>query len=284
VSICKTKNCELYYEEFGAGNRYILMGMQFVASRMNYIQELAEHYGFHAYVIRIRGYAPSTLIREDLGTKFYDTWAQDICDFADAMGIDKFFYTGHSHGAGIGWTICMNHPERLHAFFGSGAGPHKKDGKKTGSARLETINAAKSSKTWEPYAIKQATYVSKYLKSMEDDPIVGEDAKYARKQLFDFWTNMPAVSALLNPGKPFPECETEDELVACLHTIKVPTLLLGGSADNISSPELMVRSLNAVENSKLIIYSGVDHVDLPYKMAKEYARDIYSFCQERNLL
>ena len=36
---------------------------------------------------------------------------------ADAMGIDKFFYTGHSHGAGIGWHLCMNHPERLRGFF-----------------------------------------------------------------------------------------------------------------------------------------------------------------------
>ena len=69
-------------------------------------------------------------------------WAQDVCDFADAMGIDRFFYTGHSHGAGIGWHICMNHPERLLGFFASGCGPHKKDGQETGSARMQTIEAA----------------------------------------------------------------------------------------------------------------------------------------------
>ena len=61
-----------------------------------------------------------------------------FCDFADAMGLDRFFYTGHSHGAGIGWHLCMNHPDRLRGFFASGSGPQRKDGKPTGSARMDT--------------------------------------------------------------------------------------------------------------------------------------------------
>ena len=73
-------------------------------------------------------------ITEDLGDTWYDMWAQDACDFADAMGIDKFFYSGVSHGAGIGWHICVNHQERVRAFFSIVGGPHSKDGQETGSA------------------------------------------------------------------------------------------------------------------------------------------------------
>ena len=51
----------------------------------------------------------------------------------------------------------MNHPDRLRGFFASGSGPHLKDGKPTGSARMDTINAAKSRETWVPYAEKQAS-------------------------------------------------------------------------------------------------------------------------------
>ncbi len=65
-----------------------------------------------------------------------------VCDFADAMGIDKFFYTGHSHGSGIGWHMCLLHPERMRGFFASGCGPHKKDGRGTSPQRMETVNAA----------------------------------------------------------------------------------------------------------------------------------------------
>ena len=143
------------------------------------------------------------MVTEDLGDDWYDVWAQDVVDFADAMGIEKFFYTGHSHGAGIGWHLCMNHPDRLRGFFASGSGPHLKDGKPTGSARMDTINAAKSRETWVPYAEKQASYCAKAFVPLESDPVIGGEAKKAVEQTVEFWTNMPAQSAVLNPRKPF---------------------------------------------------------------------------------
>lgn len=284
MPILKLKEVELYYEEYGEGDRYVIQAQQFINSHLNYVKSLAEEQGFHGYVIRIRGYAPSTLVTEDLGDTWYDVWAQDVCDFADAMGIEKFFYTGHSHGAGIGWHLCMNHAERLRGFFASGSGPHKKDGQATGGARMETINAAKSRETWKPYARKQGAYCAKYFASMENDPVIGEAARAAKEQMIQFWEDMPEAAAILNPRKPFPKCQTEEELAAVLKTIHVPTLMLGGSEDNISSPELMVRSLNAVQDSKLILYQGVDHVDLPNRFREEYVRDIMAFCEERELL
>ena len=284
MPILKVKGIELYYEEYGEGDRYVIQAQQFINSHLNYVKDLAEKEGFHAYIIRIRGYAPSTLITEDLGESWYDVWAQDVCDFADAMGIDKFFYTGHSHGAGIGWHLCVNHPERLRGFFASAAGPHKKDGQATGGARMETINAAKSREAWEPYAKKQGAYCAKYFERVENDPVIGEEARAAREQMIQFWIDMPAVSALLNPRKPFPKCKTEEELIEVLKNIHVPTLMLGGSEDTISGPDLMVRTLRAVEDSKLIIYHGADHVDLPNRFREEYVKDIVTFCEERGLL
>lgn len=284
MAMCKLKDVELYYEEYGTGDNVVILAQQFVCSSMNFVKELSEKYGFHGYVIRIRGYAPSTLITEDLGTAWYDVWAQDVCDFAGAMGVDKFFYAGHSHGAGIGWHICMNHPERLRGFFASGCGPHKKDGQETGAARMVTINAAKSRETWESYGRKQGEYCAKYLTSILDDPVEGEMARAAKEQMVEFWINMPEVSAIMNPRKPFPLCKTEEELAEILHKIETPILMLGGTEDTISGPDLMLRSERAVQNAKLILYRGVDHVDLPYRCMHSYARDIAAFCEEQNLL
>lgn len=284
MPIIKLKNVELYYEEFGAGDRYVIQAQQFINSHLNYVKDLSEKEGFHGYIIRIRGYAPSTLVQEDLGDAWYDVWAQDVCDFADAMGIKQFFYTGHSHGAGIGWHLCLNHPERLRGFFASAAGPHKKDGQATGGARMDTIIAARSLETWEPYAKKQGEYCAKYFTSVEQDPELGEAAKAAKEQMLAFWREMPEQSAILNPRKPLPKCRTEEELIEELRKVHTPLLMLGGSEDTISSPELMIRTLRAIEDSKLIIYQGADHVDLPNKFREEYVKDILCFCQERNLL
>ena len=284
MPILNLNHVSLYYEEFGRGDRYLIQAQQFVNSHIYYTKDLADRCGFHAFIIRIRGYAPSSMVTEDLGDDWYDVWAQDVVDFADAMGIEKFFYTGHSHGAGIGWHLCMNHPDRLRGFFASGSGPHLKDGKPTGSARMDTINAAKSRETWVPYAEKQASYCAKAFVPLESDPVIGGEAKKAVEQTVEVWTNMPAQSAVLNPRKPFAKVQTEEELAQVLGRITVPTIMMGGTEDNISSPELMLRTLRALKGSKLVLHQGVDHVDLPIKCREDYVGDIMAFCQERGLL
>lgn len=284
MPILNLNHVSLYYEEFGRGDRYLIQAQQFVNSHIYYTKDLADRCGFHAFIIRIRGYAPSSMVTEDLGDDWYDVWAQDVVDFADAMGIEKFFYTGHSHGAGIGWHLCMNHPDRLRGFFASGSGPHLKDGKPTGSDRMDTINAAKSRETWVPYAEKQASYCAKAFVPLESDPVIGGEAKKAVEQTVGFWTNMPAQSAVLNPRKPFAKVQTEEELAQVLGRITVPTIMMGGTEDNISSPELMLRTLRALKGSKLVLHQGVDHVDLPIKCREDYVGDIMAFCQERGLL
>ena len=284
MPILNLNHVSLYYEEFGRGDRYLIQAQQFVNSHIYYTKDLADRCGFHAFIIRIRGYAPSSMVTEDLGDDWYDVWAQDVVDFADAMGIEKFFYTGHSHGAGIGWHLCMNHPDRLRGFFASGSGPHLKDGKPTGSARMDTINAAKSRETWVPYAEKQASYCAKAFVPLESDPVIGGEAKKAVEQTVEFWTNMPAQSAVLNPRKPFAKVQTEEELAQVLGRVTVPTIMMDGTEDNISSPELMLRTLRALKGSKLVLHQGVDHVDLPIKCREDYVGDIMAFCQERGLL
>ena len=284
MPILNLNHVSLYYEEFGRGDRYLIQAQQFVNSHIYYTKDLADRCGFHAFIIRIRGYAPSSMVTEDLGDDWYDVWAQDVVDFADAMGIEKFFYTGHSHGAGIGWHLCMNHPDRLRGFFASGSGPHLKDGKPTGAARMDTINAAKSRETWVPYAEKQASYCAKAFVPLESDPVIGGEAKKAVEQTVEFWPNKPAQSAVLNPRKPFAKVQTEEELAQVLGRLTVPTIMMGGTEDNISSPELMLRTLRALKGSKLVLHQGVDHVDLPIKCREDYVGDIMAFCQERGLL
>ena len=59
MPILNLNHVSLYYEEFGRGDRYLIQAQQFVNSHIYYTKDLADRCGFHAFIIRIRGYAPS---------------------------------------------------------------------------------------------------------------------------------------------------------------------------------------------------------------------------------
>ena len=151
MAVMQCKDYQLEYEEYGSGDRVLLCCQQSHSRIQNWTISLAETGLFHVYDLTIRGYGKSTHVQEDLGEAWYDVWAEDACGFADALGVDRFFYTGMSHGAGIGWHLCVRHPERLRGFFAIVGGPHSKDGEDTGEARMRTIRAAATQETWKAY-------------------------------------------------------------------------------------------------------------------------------------
>lgn len=279
--IKKLGNIQLEYEEYGKGQQYLLCCQQNHSKIQNWTIDLAEE-GFHVFNITIRGYGQSTHVTQDLGNTWYDVWAQDTCDFADAMGIDQFFYTGMSHGAGIGWHLCVNHPERLRGFFGIVAGPHSKDGEETGDARMRTIRAAQSNETWKAYCDE----IERRSQPHRPDYITEEEwarAVALHKEQMSWWRGLSLEEARLNPKKPFANIKTENELVTVLNQIKVPTLLLGGIHDPISLPENLLRSVRAVPKSKLILYEDASHA-LDQEHKEEVVADIMDFCRSRKLL
>jgi len=285
MPIAKLKDVELYYDEYGSGDRYLLSAQQFHSRIASYTIELANRHGFHVFNIQIRGYGKSSPVYEDYGERWYNVWAQDVVDFADAMGIDKFFYTGVSHGAGIGWYLCCYHPERIRAFISVVGGPHRKiPGEETSPARMATIRAAQSRETWEKYV---AGLVDKMSRRMPKRGETSEEEYELQLKLheenLEFWRNMSLEAGRIDPKKPFPECKTEEELIEKLKTVKVPTLMIGGVQDDIVAPEDLVRSCRAVEGSKLILYEDGTH-GVAQEHRVEVADDIMRFCVNRNLL
>ena len=116
---------KIHYEEWGEGDRYLLC-TQVDHSRFSLERELAKR-GFHVFLLTNRGFGQSTHVREDYGEHWYDRFADDVIAFADKMGIDKFAYSGASHGAGTGWHVVLRHPERVICFFAVVPGPHNLD-------------------------------------------------------------------------------------------------------------------------------------------------------------
>ena len=248
-SIEVEKNISIFYEELGEGDRYVICS-QVSHGKYSLERELAKR-GFHVFLLTNRGFGRSTHITDDYGDHWYDIFAKDVIAFADKMGIEKFVYSGASHGAGTGWHVALAHPERLICFFAVVPGPHNID---EGKVSLRTL--AMQGKETQPhcfrYPTKDPRIQERWEKEDKAQAALREEKDYA--EIYE----SPATKAI-DYGRPLRALETEANVQKALKTIKIPVLILGGMEDTISRPDLMLRSAKCLENCKLVIYSGFGH-------------------------
>ena len=91
---------ELYYEEYGSGDRVVLSAQ--VGFYPKGVQQELAKMGYHVYCITLRGFYPSSYVMTDYKDAWYDVFADDVVRVADALGIDRFVYTGASRCVGSG--------------------------------------------------------------------------------------------------------------------------------------------------------------------------------------
>ena len=256
------KGIEIYYEEYGEGEKYLLC-TQVDHGRYSLEKEMAKR-GFHVYLLTNRGFGRSTHVTEDYGKYWYEKFADDVIAFADRMGIGRFVYSGGSHGAGTGWHIALKYPERLICFLAVVPGPHNLDESKV-SVRAMSLRG------------KAPRHVFRYPTSDERllQRRANEDAfSAARKQEPDWESvyNSPETRAI-DYGRPLLALDTEANVQEALKTIQVPTLIMGGMEDTISRPDLMLRSAKCLPNCKLVIHSRFGHaLDICEELADEAVR------------
>lgn len=250
---------ELFYEDLGEGDRYILSLMMDFPP-LNTTRELAKH-GYHVLLITNRGIGKSTHVFENYGAEWFNIFADDVVALADKLGIDKFIYAGCSHGAGTGWHIALRHPERLIAFIDMVGGPHNID---EGRWSFRTMgDKAPQRKPADP-------------PEYEDPAVARRDAKNAsyRAQLRAEQT--PEEKAL-DYKRPLIGLGSEEKVCEALRTIQTPTLMLGGMEDSISRPDLMMRTAACLPHCKLVMYSGFGHSGPYCQLIEECTEEILNF-------
>ena len=271
---------QIYYEERGAGEKYIVSSRSRIEHASSYTAALAD-LGYHVIEIQLRGYGKSTHVTEDYGMKWYDIWASDIVKAAKALGVEKFVYTGVSHGSGVGWHIIRRQPEVLIGFAGVVCGPHSKDGHDTGAERQRTLDSALDEEKWKAYSLERYHRDCANPPSYMNEEDLAEFMENAKEKYEDF-LNMELAERLISPKKPFPDLSTEEELIRELEKIDLPCIFLGGMFDPISTTANMVRTGSAVKGSKTILYQDSDH-GLCKRYPKQIARDIDQFLQEKRV-
>lgn len=248
----------LYYEEYGTGDKAVLSAQ--VGFYPKGVQQALAERGYHVYCLTLRGFAPSDYVTEDYGDAWYDVFADDVVCLADSFGIEKFAYTGASHGAGVGWHLMLRHPERVFAFVAMVPGPHSLAAGVMSYRQMLMQGLISSPPPFDP-------------------PIDGDEARIARrKEREERISKNPEPDPRekkVDYGRPLMRLGSEEKLQEALRSIATPTLILGGAEDPISTPELMMRTAKCLPHCKLVMYSNCGHnidTDLTEELTDEADR------------
>ena len=251
---------KLFYEEYGEGEKIVISAqVGFYPKGMQ--QELSRR-GYHVYCLTLRGFAPSSYVTEDYGDAWYDRFADDVVCLADFLKVDRFFYMGASHGAGVGWHLVLRHPDRVKAFVAVVPGPHSLAAGAMSYRQMMMQGLISSPPPFNP-------------------PIDNDPAREARRKEREEWlSRLPDADPRekkIDYGRPLMRLKTEENLCDSLKTIK--TLILGGIDDPISTPELMMRTAKCLPHCKLVIYSNCGH-DIDTDLVEELTGETERFLNQ----
>jgi pimeloyl-ACP methyl ester carboxylesterase len=258
-------DAELSYEEYGSGDEVILssaMGFRGWA----YPELLAdEPSNYRVITIQARGFGKSTHMTEVPAKGWLAQWADDVCAVADKLGIERFIYTGISHGGGIGWYIAQRNPDRLKALISVVGTPHDRlGGTDSSELRRKVIE-----NRFDPVVLREQLEIGD---GWSDDPVRLAEREETYPLYIQEHLDRPDSEAWINQGKPFPEAQTDEELEKILSGIHVPVLILAAMRDGIISPESALRAVKHVRGAKGVFFEDEGHAmgtESPERLARE---------------
>jgi pimeloyl-ACP methyl ester carboxylesterase len=244
---------DLHYEEYGTGDNVVLSAQMELAQGDSY-QRLLGEAGFHVYYIQLRGFGKSTHVHNAPVTGWYPMWAEDVYQFGQQLGVDRFIYTGISHGAGVGWNLALAHPDALRAFISVVGGPHDRTQPRTRGIGIDGASP--------PPIFEVPT----------TDPLRLRRRAQRARQHQGRWERISPEERAISPGKLFPELETNAQVAARLREVLVPTLLLYAAQDDIIPPEMALLAAKSVPGAKLVLYQDHSHslaTEAPERLIQE---------------
>ncbi len=159
---------------------------------------------------------------------FVDDYVQWLKDFCETENISQFFLFGHSFGGRLAIKFAAKYPEKLQGLIlcaAAGIKPKK---------NLLILAIAKIGKIIFPYPFCRKIFYSKILRKTDYLKAQG-----IMKQVF--------------------KNVIEEDLTPYLAQIKVPTLILWGEKDKMTSVKNGYLMKEKIKNSQLKVFEGIGH-------------------------
>jgi pimeloyl-ACP methyl ester carboxylesterase len=175
--------------------------------------------------------------------------ASDVVAVLDALDIDRAHVMGLSLGGMIVQTLAIEHPDRLLSVTSVMS--------TTGDPDVGQSSDAARARLFGPPATDRETYVANHLAGLRiwGSPGKVDEERQARYagEAFDrcFEPTGPArqIAAALVTGS----------RTARLHDVKVPALVMHGSADTLIDPSGGRRTAEAIPGSRFVLIEGMGH-------------------------
>jgi pimeloyl-ACP methyl ester carboxylesterase len=222
-------------------------------SRLHWPAQLRRMPGATVYALDLPGHGRS----KGNGCETIDCYAEAVVAFLDAVAVNQAVIVGHSMGGAIGQVLALEASERVSALVLVGTGARLR----VAPAILEGIRD-----DFEE-AIDLVTW---YAWSPDADPSLMELGRDALLET--------SPDVLLGD---FVACDRFD-IMDRLADIKVPALVIGGSADRLTPPKYARFLAEHVPDARLVIVKGAGHMvmlEQPEQVAepaREFAMASYS--------
>ena len=246
---------ELFYEDTGGSGEIILFHHGYTGSHDSWppiVAQLGDE--FRCVMMDARGAGDSA--HPDSGYTI-EQYALDVVGMADALGIDRFTYVGHSMGGGIGMWLGLEHADRLD--------------------RLVLVAPVGSGGIDVEPGVREETAKLWYDRNA-DELVRQRIAGAARPELTDEVVVKARVDRALSVSRGHYEGSWDSmvgfDVTDRLGELTTPTLMIVGAADSLARGNLEDYLL--LPNATLHVFSRVGHL-VPSDVPNEFAAVLRDF-------
>lgn len=187
-----------------------------------------------SYLVDFPGFGQSPLPPEGWGTAEY---ADEIADWIRTLGAgERYFWIGHSFGGRVGLQLAARHPDLL-----------------TGMVLIASAGLQRKRTFWQSTKMRaRRTFFKTAKRLLKEGPQL--DRLRSRMGSADY----RAAGAL----RPILNRVVSEDLSQVAAAVRCPTLLLYGSEDTETPPEMGERLHRLIPQSELSILSGFGHLNI----------------------
>jgi len=228
---------ELFHDEIGSGPP-VLMHHGYTGSHDVWLSEIGPRLAdrYRCIVMDARGAGDSA--RPEDGHTIAQ-YALDVVAMADALGLDRFTYVGHSMGAGIGMQLGIEHADRLDKLVlvaGISSGGYAMDEAGHADQRAERLRSDAFERALPQRMLSRVRdHSEEQVAASLRRALSSSDAHYhqSARTMADF------------------------NVTDRLHELTTPTLVVAGAADGLAEANL--RDYLLLPNATLHVFSRVSH-------------------------
>lgn len=241
---------ELFYEDTGGADDVLVFHHGYTGSHDTWapiVEMLRDR--FRCVVMDCRGAGDSS--HPDGGYNL-EQYALDVVGMADALGIGRFTFVGHSMGGGIGFRLGLDHADRLE--------------------RLVLVAPVPSGGIQSPPEMREAARRLWHARDAEElvrQRLVGAARPEANDDVVAKGRVDRALSVSVGHYEQSWESFASLNVTERLGELTTPTLMIAGAADGLARPNLA--DYLRLPNASLQVFNRVGHfvpTDVPEAMAE----------------